>query len=492
MSFDFTYFVLDQVEVSKNTKEKPLRELHGARLYGYSAGILGQILPFSFCGALIMIYFVYTIGLSPILVSIGTSSGFIINAIACPLTGLIADRKKVDRLGKRRSLLLLGLPAYVFSFILLWYSPKADAPGSKDFNIAIQMWMFLLIFYFSYALIRSTYLSMLPEQSQTVHNRVQISKIQGIFSIIASVVAFLLPIVLLGTLEDPTAIFHTTPDGQRILKIVPWMAIGFAFLSGVLTIVTFYSVDEKFHFELESNTQIASTEYLTIQETVLQLLSPFKDLGYRRYLLSSFFWNVSLQIILKIMFFIFTYVLELESEDFFLAALYLTPFAGIGFILWSKTIKKQGLKKTYLISSTAAAIFLILGLLFLIPMVKIIRSAIAVFVLGGIIASIVPGFILPNPIISNFVDKQQLYLKQNENENQSGAYFGSFLFALSIAYAVGDFFTGLIFEGNTENPQIIVVFLPLASLMFIIAVLFVKKVKFEYSSNNTSNNSLVD
>ena len=479
MSFDFTYDMLDQMEVSKNTGEKIPRELHGARLYGYSAGILGQILPFSFSGALIMIYFVYTIGLSPILVSIGTSFGFIVNAIACPLTGIIADRKKVDRLGKRRSLLLLGLPAYIFSFILLWFSPKADAPNSVDFGVAIQMWIFLLIFYFSYALIRSTYLSMLPEQSQTEQNRVQISKIQGIFSIIASVVAFLLPIVLLGTLDDPTAIFHTTPDGQRLLSIVPWMAIGFAFVSGALTIVTFISVDESFHINLDLTSKKVPEKPLNVRETIQQLLSPFKNVGYRNYLLSSFFWNISLQIILKIMFFIFTYVLELESEDFFLAALYLTPFAGIGFVLWSKTIKKKGLKKTYLIASTSAAIFLILGLLFLIPMVKIIRSTIAVFVLGGIIASIVPGFILPNPIISNFVDKRNLSLGENEGKNQSGSYFGSFLFALSIAYAVGDFFTGLIFEGNTENPYIIAVFLPLASLMFIIAVLYVKNVKLE-------------
>ncbi len=122
--FDFTLIVLDPTVMSEKKEEKPPRELHGKRLYGYSAGILGQILPFSFSSALIMIYFVYTIGLSPLLVSIGTSFGFIVNAIACPLTGIIADRKKVDKFGKRRSLLLLGLPAYIGSFILLWFSPK--------------------------------------------------------------------------------------------------------------------------------------------------------------------------------------------------------------------------------------------------------------------------------------------------------------------------------------------------------------------------------
>ncbi len=354
---------------------------------------------------------------------------------------------------------------------------KTAALNSYDYDVAIHLWFFLLIFYFSYALIRSTYLSILPEQSQTGENRVQISKIQGIFSIIASVVAFLLPIVLIGTLDDPTAIFHTLPDGQRMLKIIPWMAIGFGSISAILIILTFFSVDESFHFDKELQND-DKRKPLSMQETISELLLPFKDINYRKYLLSNFFWNIALQIILKIMFFIFTYVLELESEDFFLAALFLTPFAGIGFLLWSKSIKSKGLKKTFLISSLAAAIFLMAGLIFLIPMIKFIRSTIAVFVLGGIIASIVPGFILPNPIISNFVDKRSLDMQKGEN-NHSGSYFGSFLFALSIAYAVGDLITGAVFEGNTENPIIIAIFLPVASLLFAISVIYVKNIQLD-------------
>ena len=83
------------------------RELKGKRLYGYSISTLGQILPFNFVGSLLMIYYVYTIGLNSVLVSIGTALGFLINAFASPIMGHFADIKQMDRFGKRRSLLLL-------------------------------------------------------------------------------------------------------------------------------------------------------------------------------------------------------------------------------------------------------------------------------------------------------------------------------------------------------------------------------------------------
>jgi Na+/melibiose symporter-like transporter len=468
------------LSVKKKVLESPKpHELHGKRLYGYSAGILGQLLPFSFTGALVFIYYVYVIGLSPILVSVGTLAGFIIKGVASPLCGMIVDKKQPDKLGKRRSLLLWVLPIFLTSFIFLWISSPLPEPEAYNYRIAIQLWIILSIFYFSFTLLRTTYLSMLPEQSQTEKNRIKISEIQGIFSIFASLIAILLPIILFALVDNPQNIFNTTPNGILILKVVPWIALSFGFISMILTIVIFFSVNETIVKMKTTELRDLPSE-ITSKTAISQLLIPLEDKKYIKYLMSLFFWNIGIQILLKIMFFLFTYVLELIQKEYLYLAFFVLPFAGIGILFWVNSIKKKGLKWTYLSSTLIAACALLAGLIFLIPMPKIIRLVISIFVLGSLIACIIPGYILPNPIISSFIDHKQKEMKEGNNihEEISGAYFGLFLMVLSFGYAIGDLLTGIIFVGNTQNPEIIAILLPLISLFLITAIIWIRNVKF--------------
>ena len=460
------------------------RELRGKRLYGFSLGILGQMLPFSFTGSLIFIYYVYVIGLNPILVSIGTLMGFIIKAIASPISGMIADRKRPDRYGKRRSLLLIALPFFIISFIFLWISSSSTTPEAYNYAIAIQLWVLLSVFYFSFTLLRSTYLSMLPEQSQTEKNRVKISEIQGIFSIVSSLLAMLLPIVLFALVDDPQNIFNTTTNGSLIMRVIPWVAFSFSLISIIITIGTFFSVDETFHIQ-KKNKNPENRTILSFKNRVNLLFAPLEDKNYVKYLISLFFWNIGLQILLKIMFFLFTYVLELEKIEYLYFGLLVLPIAGIGIFFWMKSIRNRGLKETYINSTFVAIIFLLIALVFLIPMAEISLFILSIFIIGGIIACVIPGFILPNPIISKFIDKRKIKNQdgkldgKNDHIQNSGSYFGLFLMVVSLGYAFGDLLTGIVFNGNTQNPEIIRVFLPLISFFLVLSLLWIKNTKFE-------------
>ncbi len=76
------------------------RELHGKRLFGYSLGDLGFTLPNMFTEVFIFQYYVYTINLNALLVSIGVTTQLIIGAIAAIIFGVIIDNKKPGKLGK--------------------------------------------------------------------------------------------------------------------------------------------------------------------------------------------------------------------------------------------------------------------------------------------------------------------------------------------------------------------------------------------------------
>jgi Na+/melibiose symporter-like transporter len=245
----------------------PPKELKGGRLWGYSTGILGQILPVTLINAYLFQYYVYTIGLDPLLVSVGTALGAVINGIGGPLFGVITDNKTPTKFGKRRPFLLYGLPILSLALILVWIPPiLPDVSDTMDIEVALFLWIVILAFFINFSLIRSPYLSMLPEQSEVEANRVKISSIQGIFSIIASILGILLPMILQSRLINPRDVFHTTADGQFLMQSLPILAGFFAILSIIFILLAFFSTDESFHLQ-KTNIPIEKKINATIPKT---------------------------------------------------------------------------------------------------------------------------------------------------------------------------------------------------------------------------------
>ena len=88
------------------------------------------------------------------------------------------------------------------------------------------------------------------------------------------------------------------------------------------------------------------------------------------------------------------------------------------------------------------------------------------------------GYLLPNPIISALVDDAPESVKQKYGTVLSGSYFGSYLFLLNIANALGDVIIGIILMGeNAENVFFIALVLPVASITYLLSVLIFKSSK---------------
>ena len=122
------------------------RVLTGKRLFGYSMGDLGMSLVNMFTGVYLFQYYVYTINLNSILVSIGVSTQLIVAAFFGIIFGVIIDNKKPGKLGKRRPFLLIGLPIWFATTILIWFPPWPCPEGNQLFlPTAIYFWVIILV-----------------------------------------------------------------------------------------------------------------------------------------------------------------------------------------------------------------------------------------------------------------------------------------------------------------------------------------------------------
>jgi len=224
------------------------RELHGFRLFGYSIGQFGYFLTRLLISVFAFQYYVYTVNLDAILASIGISINLILNAIALIVFGVIADKKKPGRFGKRRPFMLYGLPIWVASAILIWLPPWY-CPKNNSFYwpTALYFWIMLSLNVVSGSSIISAHISMMPEQSQTYKNREKIAAWRAIFMITASILALLLPLIIQSILEDPENVKWWEPSGKVILFYMPIIGVGFASFGLFSLILTFFSVDESFH-----------------------------------------------------------------------------------------------------------------------------------------------------------------------------------------------------------------------------------------------------
>ncbi|MHA2130388.1 MAG: MFS transporter, partial [Promethearchaeota archaeon] len=115
----------------QNTEYNSLRELHGARLIGFSMGNFGVMLMFMLLGSFSYNFYVYTIRLDSILVSIGSTLSMVTMAFSSIIFGVILDNTKPKKIGKRRPYILIALPVWLILNILVYLPPWIPPGGAS-------------------------------------------------------------------------------------------------------------------------------------------------------------------------------------------------------------------------------------------------------------------------------------------------------------------------------------------------------------------------
>jgi Na+/melibiose symporter-like transporter len=459
-----------------------LRELKGKRLLGYALGNFGMTLLNVFTGSFTFQFYVYTINLDPVYASIGLSFNIFISAFFSIVFGVIMDNKKPGKIGKRRPFLLYGLPFWIISSIIIWFPPwYSPANNSLYLPTALYFWSVTIIRALSGTLILNTYLSMLPEQSQTLKNRHSVASFRAFFMIVASVISLLLPLLVQSFLPDPKNVKWYDSSGKIILFFIPLIGIIFSCFGmiGVLTI--FFSVDESFHL----NNSNYIKKKMTLRDTFKQMTQPVKDDKYRNLVFVSFFIGISGSIFGYLIFPFQIYLLEFEQSEFLIYVI-ISISGKLGwYLIWRVVIKKKSLTGSYSLSLIFAAIVAFTDTLFLLSNIPYpLKMVLYIVSFGTILGTNYSGPLFGIPLGATLIQEAAVKIDvSNVDEtisNISGSYNGFSMFIGSLGGAISSIVIGLLLTGsNQRNPIIITLLFASQGFFYLIAVLFLRKIKID-------------
>lgn len=466
------------------------RELHGKRLLGYSIGDLGLLLPRTFEGVFIFQFYVYTVNLDSLLVSIGFSVQLIVGAVFGVIFGVIVDNKKPGKYGKRRPFLLLGLPIWVIMTILIWFPPNSPMGNSFYLPTASYFWIIYIIRSISHALIYTVYTSMLPEQSQTFKNREKLAAFSSFFQIIASIIALLLPIIVQSALPDPLSVKWWNPSGEIIQFFIPLIGILFAIFGLITTLLVIISVDESFY---NTNKKI-QFEKKKIIEAFKGLSNPLKDRNYLKLIIAAFFIAANARIVGLLVFPFQTYVLQFQAGQFYIYILFSTLSKFIWYFIWKQIRKKLKILKTFSVCILLAVLGSLIDIFFLFGKLSFELNLILYIVSW----SIVLGSMYAFPLFSIPITASLVHDAANQNSGASldikmskisGSYYGLSNFSNTLGPAFASLFIGALLSGNNEeNPVIIIICFLSLVVFYLFAFLFIKKIKLPNTSYYSARN----
>ncbi len=167
----------------------------------YGAGDFGFAMTDNMLALLIAVYLTDVVGIAPTLAAAAVFIGRTVDYINDPIFGYISDRTRT-RWGRRRPYLLLGILPYALSFAMLWWRP----PISSPLGLAIYYGLAYAIYDCCATMSMMPYYALTPELTDDYDERTSLTSYRMVFSIIGSLVAFVLPLALIGSMRPENAV----------------------------------------------------------------------------------------------------------------------------------------------------------------------------------------------------------------------------------------------------------------------------------------------
>ena len=194
----------------------------------YGFGDTGFSLTSTIVAAYFAIFLTDVVGVSPAIAAAAIFIGRTWDYINDPLIGHISDRTRT-RWGRRRPFLLFGALPFALVFTLMWWRPPLQA----DWAIAVY-YAFVYVLYDAFAtLVYMPYFALTPELTSDYDERTSLTSTRMFFSILGSLVAFTVPLMMVGSFQPGSA--------SKVLV----MGLAFGIASALPLWVVFFGTSEK-------------------------------------------------------------------------------------------------------------------------------------------------------------------------------------------------------------------------------------------------------
>ena len=159
----------------------------------YGAGDIGFSLTSTILGVYFLFFMIEVVGLRPAVAAVPILIGKIWDFVNDPIFGHISDRTRT-RWGRRRPYLLFGALPLAFTFTMLWYKP--DLPSVTA--LIIYYSVAYIIFEASATMLYMPYFALTPELTSDYDERTSLTSYRMFFSILGSLLAFTVPVIIVG------------------------------------------------------------------------------------------------------------------------------------------------------------------------------------------------------------------------------------------------------------------------------------------------------
>jgi len=166
----------------------------------YGVGDTGFSLTSTILGAFFAIFLTDVVGISPGVAAVAIFAGRSWDYINDPLIGHISDRTRT-RWGRRRPFLLFGALPFALAFTMLWWRP----PFERDLALAIYYAVAYVVFDASATFVYMPYFALTPELTPDYDERTALTSYRMFFSILAGLIAFTVPLMVVGTFDPQNA-----------------------------------------------------------------------------------------------------------------------------------------------------------------------------------------------------------------------------------------------------------------------------------------------
>lgn len=284
----------------------------------YGSGDLGFSLTTTIIGAYFLFFLTDVVGIQPAVAGIAILVGRTWDYLNDPLIGHLSDRTRT-RWGRRRPFLLFGALPFALAFMLMWYRP----PFESQIALAAYYSAAYVLFDAAATFVYMPYFALTPELTEDYDERTSLTSYRMFFSIFGSLLAFTIPMMIIGTFTPQSAV--------RVML----MAVIFGLASAVPLWLVFFCTREK--------------EIYVTQEKPQMIAALKAALKNRPFVFSAVIYLltwVCMDILQTTLLFFIKYVLKMESQsDLLMAMIFVTAIIALPF--WEFTSRKINKRVAY-------------------------------------------------------------------------------------------------------------------------------------------------
>lgn len=286
----------------------------------YGTGDLGYSMTNSIIATIFPLFMMDVVGISPGLAAIALFIGRSWDYINDPIIGYLSDRTR-SRFGRRRPWLLFGALPFGLAFLLLWIKPDI-----ANTTALVLFYAFLYLLYeFTATAVYMPYFALTPELSEDYDERTQVTSFRMLFNIIGGLIAYTLPMMLIGSVSPANA--------DRLIL----MGAVFGAVAAIPYLVVFFSTKERKDFVPEQPPKLIPSLKSALKN------KPF-IFAAGIYLVT---WLTIIILETNLLIYIKYGVLRESQSSIIMAVMFITAIIALPF--WTWISKKGNKRKAYMI-----------------------------------------------------------------------------------------------------------------------------------------------